>query len=220
MKDIIIIGSGGHAAEIDEYILYNKKHSCCEEMKIIGFLDDNPDNYARYKFSAPLIDSVIKHKVLKDCFYIIGIAGTQYRRLLVQRYIGEGARFASLVHCTAYISSSATIGEGTIIGPNSNIGPNVCIGKYTLINSRCSLGHDTIVGDYNILSPNTCLSGFTKVGDENLIGINCATIPGIIIGDRNKIAAGMIVDNNVGDDSVVFYRYKERIIAVPKRNND
>jgi hypothetical protein len=28
--------------------------------------------------------------------------------------------------------------------------------------------------------------------------------------------AGMVLHNNVGDDEVVFYRFKEKIIAVPK----
>jgi bifunctional N-acetylglucosamine-1-phosphate-uridyltransferase/glucosamine-1-phosphate-acetyltransferase GlmU-like protein len=38
----------------------------------------------------------------------------------------------------------------------------------------------------------------------------------VSVGNRNKIAAGMVVDQNVGDDSVVFYRFKEKVIAVPK----
>jgi len=104
-----------------------------------------------------------------------------------------------------------------IIGPNANIGPNVRIGSYTLINSRCSLGHDTVVGECNFISPNVCFSGFTTVGDENLFGINSATIPGVKVGNRNKIAAGMVLDGDIGDDSVVFYRFKERVIAVPRQ---
>lgn len=220
MTDIIVIGAGGHAAEIDEYILFNKRNSFGEELNVVGFLDDNPGNYARYMFSAPLIGSASNHMVIKDHFYILGIAGIQYRRLFAERFIAEGARFASLIHCGAYVSNSASIGEGSIIGPNSNIGPNVCIGRFTLVNSRCSMGHDTIVGDYNFISPNTCLSGFTEVGNENVFGINSATIPGIKIGNRNKISAGMIVDTNVGDDSVIFYRFKERVIAVPRNNID
>jgi sugar O-acyltransferase (sialic acid O-acetyltransferase NeuD family) len=220
MTEVIVIGAGGHAAEIDEYIAYNRKHSSGEDLQIVGFLDDNPDNYARYKFSAPLIGGARNHKVIKDHYYLMGIAGIQYRRLFVERYLAEGARFASLVHCTAYVSGSATIGEGSIVGPNSNIGPNVCIGRFTLINSRCSMGHDTRVGDYNFISPNSCFSGFTEVGDENLFGINCATIPGIKVGNRNKITAGMILDTNVGDDSVIFYRFKERVIAIPKKERE
>ena len=210
------MGGGGHAAEIDEYISYNQKVTGRKELNVIGFLDDNPDNYARYKLSAPLLGGVTDHKIITGHGYIIGIASLQYRRLLVDKYRSIGAHFISVIHNSAYISESAMIGEGTVIGPNVNIGPNVRIGDYTLINARCSLGHDTIVGNYNFISPNTCFSGFTEIGEENLFGINCATLPGIKVGDRNKIAAGMILDTNVGDESVVFYRFKERVIAVPK----
>lgn len=216
MKDVIIIGAGGHAAEIDEYIYYSQKITGKKELIIIGFLDDNPANYSRYQLSAPLIGGVRDHKVIKGHFYIIGIANLQYRRFFVEKYKAEGANFVSFIHCGAYVSGSAFVGEGSIVGPNVSIGPNVHIGKYTLINSRCSLGHDTIIGDYNFISPNACFSGFTKIGNENLFGINSATIPGIRVGNRNKIAAGMILDNNVADDSVVFYRFKEKVIAILK----
>jgi sugar O-acyltransferase (sialic acid O-acetyltransferase NeuD family) len=217
MKDVIIIGAGGHGAEIDEYIKYCRKMMGGTELQVAGFLDDNPDNYSRYKLSAPLIGGVKDHKIKTGFYYIIGIANLKYRRLFVDKFISDGAQFVSFVHPNAYVSESAEIGEGSIIGPNASIGPNVKVGKYTLINSRCSLGHDTIIGDYNFISPNVCFSGFTKIGDENLFGINAATIPKISVGSRNKIAAGMILDQNVGDDEVVFYRFKERIIAVSRK---
>jgi sugar O-acyltransferase (sialic acid O-acetyltransferase NeuD family) len=216
MKDVIIIGAGGHAAEIDEYIIHSQNVIGKKELKIIGFLDDNPDNYSRYKLSAPLLGSIRDHRVINGQGYIIGIANVLYRQLFVEHFRTQGANFISFIHCNAYISESAIIGEGSIIGPHVNIGPNVKVGKYSLINSRCSLGHDTIVGDFNFISPNVCMSGFTEVGDENLFGINSATIPGIKVGSRNKITAGMIIDQDIGNDTVVFYRYKEKIIAIPK----
>lgn len=216
MIDVIIIGAGGHAAEIDEYIRYSHRMTGKKELNITGFLDDDPENYARYKHSGQLLGSIKDHAVIKGQNYIIGIASLEFRRLFVDRFKSEGAVFVTFIHSNAYISETATIEEGSIIGPNANLGPNVKVGKYTLINARCSLGHDTIVGDYNFISPNVCLSGFTKVGDENLFGINSATIPGISIGSRNKIAAGMILDQNIESDTVVFYRFKERVFAVPK----
>lgn len=220
MTEIIIIGAGGHAAEIDEYIRYSQKTTGKKELKISGFLDDNPDNYHHYKFSAPLLGSIQTHRVIRGGSYIIGIASLNYRRMFVEKYKAAGANFVAFVHCSAYVSETGFIGEGSIIGPNANIGPNVRVGAFTLINSRCSMGHDTVVGDYNFISPNVCFSGFTAVGDENLFGINSATIPGITIGSRNIIAAGMILDQNIGDDTVVFYRFKERVIAVPKSNSE
>lgn len=216
MREVIIIGAGGHGAEIDEYIAYSQKVTGVEVLKVIGFLDDNPDSYARYKLSAPLLGKASDHMVSEGKGYIIGIANLLYRRKIVERYKADGADFVSLIHSGAYVSESAAIGEGSIIGPNVNIGPNVQIGKFTLINSRCSIGHDTVVGDFNFISPNVCFSGFTVVGNDNLFGINSATIPGIKVGCNNKIAAGMILDQNVGTNTVVFYRFKEKVIAIQK----
>lgn len=216
MKELIIVGSGGHGAELSDYISYNERITGVKEFEVIGFLDDNPANYANYGFKAPLIDGVRDHKVHTDCYYLMGIANLQYRRLFVERYTRDGAQFVSLIHHTAFISETAKLGTGVIIGPMANIGPNVLVGDHTLINSRCSLGHDTKVGSYNFISPNVCFSGFTEVGDGNLFGINSATIPGIKVGNNNKIMAGMVLDKNVGNDEVVFFRYKEKVIAVPR----
>ena len=216
MTDTIIIGAGGHSAEIDDYIKRNQELTGIKQYNVVGFLDDNSDNYNRYRFSAPLLGTVKDHKVNQNVNYIIGIAGIKYRRTIVEKFQAMGGKFATLIHWTAYISDSGYTGEGSVIGPNASIGPNVIVGNFALINARCSLGHDTVVGAFSILSPNVCLSGFTSVGDENLFGINSATIPGIKIGNRNMIAAGMIIDKNVDDDTVVFHRYKEKIIAVPK----
>jgi sugar O-acyltransferase (sialic acid O-acetyltransferase NeuD family) len=216
MKNVIIIGAGSHAAEIDEYIKHTHKVTGIKELKVIGFLDDNPANYSKYRFSALLLGRVDDHKIIDDCYYIIGIAGLCSRKAIVDKFRTEGARFLNFQHCTSYVSDSAVIGEGNIIGPNVNVGPNVKIGNFNLINSRCSLGHDTVIGNFNFISPNVCFSGFTRVGDENLFGINSASIPDIIIGNRNKIAAGMILDQNVGDESVIFYRFKEKIISILK----
>ena len=215
MKEVIVVGAGGHGAEIDDYINYNNKQTG-QQLKISGYLDDNPDNYNSYKLSGPLLGGVKDHKVRQDCYYIMGIANLKYKKQFVDQYLSDGAKFISLIHASAYISATAKFGEGIIIGPMANIGPNVIVGNYTLINSRCSLGHDTIIGNYNFISPNVCFSGFTRVGDSNLFGINSATIPGITIGDNNKIAAGMVLHTDVGNDEVVFYKYKERIIAKPK----
>lgn len=216
MKNAIIIGAGSHAAEIDEYIRHSQSVTGERDIRIAGFLDDNPASYTKYRFSALLLGRIDDHVVSDEFYYIIGIAGLCSRKAIVDRFMAKGARFLNFQHCSAYVSESAVIGEGNIIGPNANIGPNVQIGNFNLINSRCSLGHDTVIGSFNFISPNVCFSGLTKVGDENLFGINSASIPDIIIGNRNKIAAGMILDQNVGNESVIFYRFKEKVISILK----
>jgi sugar O-acyltransferase (sialic acid O-acetyltransferase NeuD family) len=217
MYKVVIIGAGGHAAEIDDYISYNESVNENEKLSLVGFLDDNPDSYKSYDLSAPYLGPVKDHQVSKGVFYIMGIANIKYRRIIIEEFLKRGAKFLSLIHQSAYISRSASVGAGSIIGPHVNLGPNVKVGNYNLINSRCSLGHDTVLGDFNFISPNVCFSGFTRIEDENLFGINSATIPNIRIGSSNKISAGMIVDQDIKNEEVVFHRFKEKVIAVPKR---
>ena len=86
MTEVIIIGAGGHAAEIDEYITHSQKVTQEQELQVIGFLDDDPENYARYKLSAPLLGGVKDHRVIKAQGYVIGIAaGTITHHVLLWR---------------------------------------------------------------------------------------------------------------------------------------
>jgi sugar O-acyltransferase (sialic acid O-acetyltransferase NeuD family) len=213
---IIIIGSGGHSAEIDDYFQYAKRKDPTFDLIIEGYIDDNPLSYGNYAFTAPFLGDIKSHIVRQDCSYIMGIANLKYRRPIIEKFVAAGANFKNFIHPDTYISPSCTIGNGVVIAPGVNIGPKVSIGDFTLINSRCSMGHDSQVGRFNFICPNVCFSGFTVVGDENLFGINSVTIPGTSIGNRNKIAAGMVLDKNVGDDEVVFYRFKEKVMAIPK----
>lgn len=216
MKNIIIVGAGGHGAELDDYIRFGNRSGKGESYKIIGYLDDNPDNYHRYSFSAPFLGSIRDHEVRTDCEYLIGIANLKYRRSIVEEFLEKGAEFITYIHPESFISESAEIGDGSVVSYHCNIGPNAKIGRFSLVNARASISHDCEIGDFNFIGPNVCFSGFSKVGDENLFGINSATIPKIEVGSRNKIAAGMTLDKNVEDDSTVFYKMKERVIAVPK----
>lgn len=214
---LIIIGAGGHAAELDDYIyVANQMGNGSVNYEILGFLDDDADSYDRYTFSAPYLGAIQEHQVRTDISYLMGIANLAHRKKITVDFLDRSGHFISFVHPSANISRSATLGEGVVIAPHVNLGPNTHIGDHTIINSRCSIGHDTVVGAFNFLTPNVCLSGFTVVGDENLFGINSATIPNIHIGSRNKIMAGMTLDKPVGDDEVVFYRFKEKVIATVK----
>src|SRR5699024_4706729 len=106
---IIIVGSGGHGAELDEYIRYGNRSGEAEQLDIIGFLDDDPENYERYQLSADLLGDVENHKVRRDCKYLIGIANLDYRRRIVESFQKEGAEFITYIHPESFVSESASI---------------------------------------------------------------------------------------------------------------
>jgi acetyltransferase EpsM len=212
MKEVIIIGAGGHAAELRDYIRHYNQAAGETAITVLGFLDDDAETHQHYGFEEPLLGDLVSHVVRTDCYYLMGIANLKYRRPIIEKIQAQGGHFTGLIHPTALISPSAEIGEGVVISHNASVGPKVKLGKFNMLNSRCTIGHDTQIGDYNFISPKVALSGNTMIGDENMIGTNASTIPGAKIGNNNTIGAGMIVYKPIGDNETVFFRFKERIV--------
>ena len=212
MKKIIIIGSGGHAAELRDYINHHNSARPTNRIEVKGFLDDDKSSYNHYGFYEPYLGKIEDHNIDTETFYLMGIANLAYKERIIEDFIKKGAKFTGLIHPTAIISPSCEIGEGTVISHNASVGAKVKIGKFNMLNSRCTIGHDTQIGDYNFISPQVAISGNTKIGNGNLIGTNACTIPGITIGNYNKIAAGMVVYKPIESNETVMFRHKERLV--------
>lgn len=209
---IIIVGAGGHAAELRDYINHNNKARPENQIEVAGFIDDDEKNYHHYEFQEPFLGFIKNHQVRKDVLYLMGIANLEYRKPIIETFQQGGGIFTGFIHPTAIISPSAEIGEGVVISHNASVGPKAKLGKFNMLNSRCTIGHDSVIGDYNFISPQVAISGNTKIGNENLIGTNSCTIPGISIGNKNKIAAGSVIFKPVGDNETVINKFNERLI--------
>jgi acetyltransferase EpsM len=212
MKKVIIIGSGGHAAELRDYINHYNGAGPTDRIEVLGFLDDNPNSHKHYSFKEPYLGKIDDHTIERHISYLIGIANLEFRSSIIKKFLSKGATFTGFIHPTAIISPSCVIEEGTVISHNVSVGAMAKVGKFNILNSRCTIGHDSSIGDCNFISPQVAISGNTKIGNGNLLGTNACTIPGITIGNGNKIAAGMVVYKNVNDNETVFFRYKERIV--------
>lgn len=211
MKKIIIVGAGGHAAELRDYINHYNKVNVEDQLDVEGFLDDDEHNHKHYEFSEPYLGGIDSFRIREDIKYLMGIANLEFRKSIIQKIEKGGGEFISLIHPTAIISPSSLIGKGVVISHNASVGPKVSIGDYNILNSRCTIGHDSKLGNFNFISPQVAISGNTTIGDENMIGTNACTIPGTTIGNRSKIAAGMVVYKPVSNDETVLFRHKERL---------
>lgn len=217
MKKVIIVGSGSHAAELRDYINHYNDAEPQEHIEVVGFIDDNEKNYHHYDFDEPFLGAIKNHEISTDVKYLMGIANHEFRKKIIDYIVEKGGQFTGFIHPTAIISPSATIDSTTVISHNVSVGPKVKIGTYNILNSRCTIGHDSVVGHLNFISPQVAISGYTEIGDENLIGTNACTVPKIKIGNKNKIAAGMIIYKSVDNNNTIIFRHKERLVI---RNNN
>ena len=217
MTEIIIIGSGGLASEI-ALCFENTTSGPYKEISIKGYIDYdyNIEKYwKRYHLDKPVLDDIDNYQISEKEYFVVGIADVDFRKTVISKIQEKGGRFLNLIHPTALIDRHLVIGTGNIICPYSIISSNVHIGDFNVMLAQSVIGHDCSIGNNNIFAT-ASLCGHVKVGDDNFFGMRSTAIPHIKIGNNNKIQAGMVLDSNINDDTVIFHRFKEKILAIPK----
>lgn len=220
MKELIIFGTGAVAAEITSNI-EDGNWGASESLCIKGYVtsdDSGGENWHKYGFKSPYLGSFADYEIEQEDYFILALGAPEAKRKIVRQIKERGGKFLTLIHPTAVVAKTAIIGEGNIINPFVMIGPNVKLGDFNLLTSQSVISHDCIVGCYNFFAT-SLLCGHTVVGDSNYFGIRSTTIPDVVIGNRNTIQAGMIVDKNLENDTTVFHRFKEKVMIMPNWND-
>ena len=197
-KDVIIIGSGGHARVIADII----KKSGDE---IVGFLDDNADIQGKTIFDGKIVlgdtseESVKKYS---DCYFIIGIGSNRVRKIISEKY--SNLKWYTAIHPSSIIGSEVSINEGTAIMAGTIINTGTVVGKHCIVNTSSSLDHDNILEDYVHISPGSHLAGTVKINEGTWICAGVTIINNITIGKNNVIGAGATVIRNIEEENSTF----------------
>ena len=144
-KRLLILGAGGHGNVVKEVA-----ESCGYET---SFLDDsNPIAVGSIR------DLVQVCPAFDEC--VVAIGNADIRSDLMNRLEQLHCMTPVLIHPTAYVSPSATIGTGTVVAPHATIHTNVIIGKGSIVSINAVIDHDVKIGDYcHINAGAICMAG-------------------------------------------------------------
>ena len=216
--NVIIVGSGAVAAELTCYISDYNKFSPNSKLDLLGYLDfdENIEKYwTKYKLQQPVLGDVYSYQINQEDNFIIAISDLTFRNKIIEILKERKANITGFIHYSSIISETARVGIGNIIYPFCIVGPNTIMGDFNLITSYSFISHDCIIGNNNFFST-AGLSGHVSIGNNNFFGIRSTILPKISIGSNNIIQAGMTVDKNIENETTVFYRFKESVLAIPK----
>jgi sugar O-acyltransferase (sialic acid O-acetyltransferase NeuD family) len=142
--------------------------------------------------------------------------GSTKRRRFIEEAASLGVKFTSLVHPSAVVPESVTIGEGTIVGPGVVIAANTQIGNHVLVNRGVLLGHHVEVGDYATLGPGSNVGAYTRIGAQTYVGLGARIVDRITIGDQAGIGAGSLVIREVPPNTLVVGAPAETLRSIPE----
>ena len=189
LRNVIVIGSGGHAKVILDIIEKSGD-------KVLGILDKNRLR-GECVLGYPVIGSEMDNtdEFVKDNnYFVIGIGDNCKRRNKAEML---ALPWYTAIHPSAIIGKSVEIGEGTVVMANAVINPNAKIGCHCIVNTAASIDHDVTLKNYVHVSPNAAIAGKASIGEECHIGIGVSVIDNISICEKVQIGAGAAVIEDI-----------------------
>lgn len=191
MKELILIGGGGHCKSCIDVIEQENKFN------IIGILD------VAEKVGQKVLDYEIIgtdediEKYAKQGFYFLITVGqiktADIRKNIFEKLLNLNANIATIVSKDAYVSKYSEIGMGTIIMNGAFLNAGVNVGNNCIINTNALLEHDVKIGNNCHISTSSVINGDCIIGDNSFIGSNATIIQGVSILADSFIKAGSLV---------------------------
>jgi sugar O-acyltransferase (sialic acid O-acetyltransferase NeuD family) len=194
---LYIVGAGGFGREVHEYALDARVAAGGAPIWVAGFVDDNLDALHGHDLRARVVARVDDVAPEKDDRFVIAVGDPRLRKQLHLRLAATGARFASIVHPTAYVARETTIGEGVVVGPLSYVGPGARLDDHVAVNPQCAVAHDVQVGDYTVFSPMSAANGDVVLEEGAFLGTAAAILPRLRVGAWAYVGAGAVVRHDV-----------------------
>lgn len=193
MKQIVIIGAGGHGREVADIARHQAQVD--KAVDVLGFIDDNRDLHGQSLDGLPVLGdwSWFESADLKDMAVVCAVGSPPVCRRLVERANALGLSFASVISPLARISSFARLGQGVTVFPNVVINTGAFIDSYSILNIAVTVSHDVIVGRYCNINPGVHLAGNATIGEGCYVGMGANVIQGRTVGAWSVVGAGAVV---------------------------
>jgi sugar O-acyltransferase (sialic acid O-acetyltransferase NeuD family) len=196
-QSLIILGASGNAYDVLDII--DAINSRSQTWKVAGFLDDAREQGSRH-LGFPVLGGITDATSLKDCWFInaIGSDSTFRRRAAIFRRSGiDLARFVTLVHPGASVSTRAQLGAGVCVNHGASVAGDVVVGNNVSIGPLAVIGHNSQIGDHSVLAPAAVVSGLAQIGRSCYLGAASSIRQRICVGDEVLVGMGAVVVRNV-----------------------
>lgn len=194
-RRIILIGGGGHARVIAEAVRSN-----VDRFELVGFVDPNECSETTQALGIRRLGDDTALSAYPDALAILGFGtiGRPYPRAeAVDRLSSNLTGWATVVHNHAWVSPSATVGEGTIVMAGAVVQTGARIGAHCIINSGVVIEHDAVLADHVQIAPCAVLGGGASAGWGAFVGLGATVRDHVSLGEESVVGMGAVVIEDV-----------------------
>jgi sugar O-acyltransferase (sialic acid O-acetyltransferase NeuD family) len=195
MKDIVVIGGGGHAKVVIAVLKSVQKHlirgyvALSDAGCILGvpFLGDNA-----------VLEKLGAERTSPAAALGIGQLDCGDKRSSIVDLLERlGFEMPAILSPSAILREVEGVGQGTFVGDGALVNPGARVGKHCILNTRSVVEHDCVLGDFVHVAPGATLGGGVSVGERCLLGLGVNVIQGVTIAARTIVGAGATVIDDI-----------------------
>lgn len=191
MKNILLIGAGGHALSCIDVI---EQTGAYRVAGLVGLPDQVGQEIANYKIVASDDQLNYCKNLAENAIVAVGqieCPGLRMKLFNALKYIGFS--LPVVISPNAYVSPHAKIGRGTIVMHGAIVNAGAEVGENCIINSRSLVEHGVHVGDHCHISTMAALNGNCVIGDGCFVGSGATLRDSVILGERCLVGMGSVV---------------------------
>ena len=197
MKDIIILGTGVHGAEMAHIVERINREN--PTWTLLGHIAPKATDKKEFA-GRHILGSVENMEELLSLHPDAAlIADNEFPKTVPVPM----ARWATIIDPGCYIHPTARIGRGCVIYPHCFVGLNAVLGDRVFMLSGCTINHDDVLEDNVVAASGVTLAGCVHVEAGVYLGQSCTVRQYLRIGGNSLVGMGAVVVKNVPPDSVM-----------------
>ena len=199
MKNIVIIGAGDLGKEI--VWLIEDINKIKPTYVILGFLDDDVmkdrNAFAGYRVLGGnrRLERLAEKTPLSA---VIAVQDGNVRKKIMDEH-PDFNNWESIIHPSAVIASSSSLGKGSLVFPHVTVSADTQIGDGTLLYIHSTICNDCSIGNYVSVMTGATISEHVQVGDSCFFSAGSCAAPHKSIGAGSTVAIEATVGKNYGN---------------------
>ncbi|MGW9068693.1 NeuD/PglB/VioB family sugar acetyltransferase [Streptomyces yangpuensis] len=176
-EDLLIVGAGGFAREtaqaVRDVAAADVAGGRPPRWRLAGHLDDDPALHGREVDGVPVrggCELVHERPAARVVVCVGSPRDYAVRARLVRRLGLPPERYATVVHPTAAVSGSSSVGPGSVLLAHSVLTAGVRVGAHVAVMPQVVLTHEDEVADFATLASGVRLGGGVRVGRGAYVG--------------------------------------------------
>ena len=204
-----ILGKSNYALSIILDILSLNQYK--GKVIVVKNIPDSENSSQGFPYKIPEINI---EEIWKDDFVfedelqcIIGSLGKSRKKIFEEFNRNcniSSPNYFNIIHPSAVVASSVSIGKGVHVSPLSVIAPFARMENFVCINRNVSIGHHTILKEFATVNPGATIAGLCEINEGAVVGAGATIIDKVKIGKGSIIGAGSLVVKDIPEGVVAF----------------